>query len=333
MEAQRRKPGRSPQPVALLFPGQGSQLVGMGRAFAAASGCAGETFEEADDVLGFSIRQMCFEGPEEQLKRTENAQPALLTVGVTILRELQRVWAAESDPVAGLGHSLGEWSALVAAGALRFSDALRLVRLRGERMASACTAVDGGMLAVLGLESEAVADVCRSVGEVSVVVANLNAPRQVVLSGLKPGLELLEAPLRAAGARELIPLKVSGPFHSPWMAGAAKELEAALRGVPLSRPRYPVLSCVTGLPHEDPESIRSCLVEQLTSPVRWEACMRWALDHGAACFLELGPGRVLAGLARWIDRKCQVVGISDPASLAVWTGRQAGSPASQERCA
>jgi [acyl-carrier-protein] S-malonyltransferase len=326
MEAQRRKPGRSTLPVALMFPGQGSQQVGMGRAFALAPGCARETFQEADAILGTSIRQLCFEGPEEQLRRTENAQPALLTVGVAIHRELQRVWDAE--PVAGLGHSLGEWSALVAAGALRFSDALRLVRLRAERMAAACAAVDGGMLAVLGLESQAVAEVCRSAGEGSVVVANLNAPRQVVLSGLKPGLARVEAPLRAAGARELVALKVSGPFHSPWMAGAARDLEVALRDVPVSAPRFPVLSCVTGLPHEQPEAIRSRLVEQLTSPVRWEACMRWTLDHGAARFVELGPGRVLVGLARWIERGCQGEGIIDPASLAVWSGRPALDPAS-----
>lgn len=303
---------RSDREVAFLFPGQGSQIPGMGRDYLRVP-ASRAVFEEADDLLGWSVSRLCSDGSEEEFACTGKIQPALLTVSIAALRVLQERTGIR--PLACLGHSLGEYSALVAAGALGFADALHCVRSRGEFMDAVLPPRTGGMSAVLGLERAEVERACReAAGDGVLGVANCNAPGQVVVSGHLDAIGRCQPLLKAAGARRLVALRVSSAFHSSLMLPAAGRLRELLDTVPVYPPRWTVLSNVTARPHEDPESIRALLVRQVTSPVFWEDCIRWVLDRGVSDFFELGPGEVLAGLNRSIDRTTRTVCIGAPAA-------------------
>ncbi|MBA2629443.1 MAG: ACP S-malonyltransferase, partial [Thermoleophilaceae bacterium] len=300
--------------AALLFPGQGSQAVGMGRALAQAHPVAGDAFAEADAVLGFPLSALLFEGPPDELTRTANAQPALLAHGVAAARVLVELGAR---PRIAAGHSLGEFSALVVAGALSFESALRAVRRRGELMAAAGEARPGTMAAVLGLDDAAVAALCAeaSAGREVVVPANLNAPRQVVVSGDVAAVARAGELARARGAKRVLPLQVSGAFHSPLMAPVAEGLRAALEGVPVEDARFPVVSNVTAEPVVEAGEIRRLLVAQVTSPVRWNESMARMVKLGYADFVECGPGRVLTGLARRVPGVRSALAVGEPGDV------------------
>jgi [acyl-carrier-protein] S-malonyltransferase len=286
--------------VGLLFPGQGSQSVGMGRDLAERFPAAARVWEEADQALGFALSRLCWEGPDDELTATVNAQPALLAHSAA-------VWAvladAGLDVVAGAGHSLGEFSAYHAAGSLGFADALRTVRRRGELMFQSGRERPGTMAAVLGLDDEVVDGVCREAStEASVVVpANFNSPGQVVVSGDVAAVERASPMLVSAGARKVQALNVSGAFHSPLMGVAAAGLQEQLDAVEMRAPAFPIVSNVTATPVSDAAEGRVLLVQQLTSPVRWTASVRTMLGLGVERFLEIGPGKVLTGMLKRID--------------------------------
>jgi len=288
--------------IGLLFPGQGSQFVGMGRDVVAAFPEARITFEEADEALGFAFSTLCWEGPAADLTLTRNAQPAILVHSIAVWRVLLR--RVTLDVRMAAGHSLGEFTAYVAANAIDFADAVRIVRLRGELMYAAGNARPGGMAAVIGLD-DAEADIaCReaSEGDLVVVPANFNSPGQVVVSGDVEAIRRFEPIARAAGAKRVIPLNVSGAFHSPLMEVAVADLRAALREVRLRDPAFPVVSNVTAEPVADAASAKDLLVRQLTSPVAWVESVRKMRASGIDRFVEIGPGSVLTGLLRRIDR-------------------------------
>ncbi len=287
--------------IAFQFPGQGSQFVGMGADLATARIEAKRTFEEADDVLGVVLSRVCWGGPEEELRATENAQPALLTHSVAVARVL----AAEGiEPESAAGHSLGEFSAHVVAGSLSFSDGLRLVRARGEAMAATGREEPGTMAALIGMESADVLALCDAVRAPDEVLtpANFNAPGQIVVSGSVSAVRraIEEAP--NWGARKAVELNVSGAFHSALMAPAARELGAVLEAVDVRTATCPVVANVDAEPVTQPDAIRLRLLEQLTAPVRWVDCVNRLRDLGATVFLEVGAGKVLTGLLRRIDR-------------------------------
>ncbi|HEX7117211.1 MAG TPA: ACP S-malonyltransferase [Longimicrobiales bacterium] len=287
--------------VALLFPGQGSQFVGMGRDLAERFPEARAVFEEADDALGAPLSRIMWEGPETELTATHNAQPAILTHSIAV----QRVVASRLEDVRfAAGHSLGEFSAYVAAGALRFGDAVRTVRRRGELMFRSGEERPGTMAAVIGLDDDAVERVCREASSADEVCvpANYNSPGQIVISGDIAAVGRAIELAKAAGARRALPLNVSGAFHSPLMAVAEAGLAEQLGTVAMERPAFPVVSNVTAEPVVEVEAARDLLVRQLTSPVRWTACVRTMLDAGVERFLELGPGSVLSGLLKRIER-------------------------------
>jgi [acyl-carrier-protein] S-malonyltransferase len=303
----------SAPPFGLLFPGQGSQHVGMGRDLAERFPLARETFEEADEVLGTSLSRLCWEGPEEELTRTRNAQPAILVHGIAVWRLVRD---ALGEPAVAAGHSLGEFAAYAAAGALEFPDAVRVVRRRGELMFEAGQRRPGTMAAVLGLDDEAVEHACReaSGGDAGVVVAaNLNAPGQTVISGDVAAVGRAGELLRAAGARRVLPLSVSGAFHSPLMQEAEEGLRAALEEVPFRDPAFAVVSNARAEPVREAARARELLVEQLTSPVRWVASVLAVTGEGTRHFVELGPGSVLTGLLRRIhsDATGRALGTAD----------------------
>jgi [acyl-carrier-protein] S-malonyltransferase len=288
--------------VGLLFPGQGSQFVGMGRDLAEEFPEARAAFQEADEALGSSLSELCWSGPEEELTLTVNAQPAILTHSVAAWRVLSK---AHPHAVVAAGHSLGEFSAYVAAGALDFADAVRVVRRRGELMYRSGTERPGSMAAVIGLDDAVIEQVCAEAsagGEGVVVAANFNAPGQVVVSGDVTALHRAEAALKAAGAKRVLPLNVSGAFHSPLMTVAEPGLREALETVTMRDPSFPVVSNVTGQPVSDAELARRLLVDQLTSAVRWVASVEAMKAAGVEEFREVGPGSVLTGLLKRIDR-------------------------------
>lgn len=286
--------------IGLLFPGQGSQAVGMGRDLAERFPAARRVFEEADTVLGFALSRLCWEGPDAELTLTVNAQPALLTHSAA-------AWAVLRDAglnvVSAAGHSLGEFSAYHAAGSLDFADALRLVRRRGELMLESGRARAGTMAAVLGLDDEVIDGVCReaSSGGSVVVPANFNSPGQVVISGDVAAVERAAPLLVSAGARKVQPLNVSGAFHSPLMAPAAEGLRQQVEAAAPRDPAFPIVSNVSAAAVAEAAEARVLLVEQLTSPVRWVASVRTLLQLGVERFVELGPGKVLTGLLKRID--------------------------------
>ena len=297
--------------LGLLFPGQGSQHVGMGRALAEAHPEARRAFEEADDVLGLDLSRIAWEGPEDELVLTKNAQPAILAHSVAVLRVL----GDELPPaLAAAGHSLGEFSAHVAAGTLDFADALRAVRRRGELMFEAGEARPGAMAAILGLDDDEVADICARVPEETgrCVPANFNSPGQVVVSGDVEGVQRGMELAREAGAKRVIELDVSGAFHSPLMAPAEEGLRRELESRKFRDPSPPVISNVTGEPVEGGEEAQDLLVRQLTSPVRWSASIRRMTEMGVERFAELGPGTVLRGLCRRNARGVPCASVGGP---------------------
>lgn len=300
--------------TVVLLPGQGSQEVGMGRELAGAFPEAREVFRRAEEVLGFPLSELCAEGPEEELTRTENAQPAILVHSYAVWTVLPA--EVRESTVAAAGHSLGEFTAYLVAGALEFEDALRLVRRRGELMARSR---EGTMAAVLGLDDETVEALCGE-QEGVVVAANFNAPGQVVLSGEVEAVERAGERASEAGAKRVIPLDVSGAFHSPLMEVAREGLAEALEAVELRDPAFPVVANATGETVTDGERARELLVRQLTSPVRWSSCVERLVGFGAGRWLELGPGRVLRGLARRIDRSLAVRSIGGPEGVAELEG-------------
>jgi [acyl-carrier-protein] S-malonyltransferase len=286
--------------VALLFPGQGAQYVGMGRDLAERHPVVRDLWREADEALGVELSRIAWEGPEEELTATHNAQPAILVHSIAVFRLVAR---GLEDIRFAAGHSLGEFSAYVAAGSLDFADAVRLVRRRGELMHRSGEERPGTMAAILGLEDEAVERVCReaSTPEAECVAANYNAPGQVVVSGDVAAVERAIALAREAGARRALRLNVSGAFHSPLMASAEAGLAEKLESARFAAPRFPVVSNVTAEPVTDAAAARELLLRQLTAPVRWAACMRAILSAGVQDFVELGPGSVLSGLLKRID--------------------------------
>lgn len=280
---------------SLLFPGQGSQFVGMARDLHEAFDSVRQLFEEADDALGISLSSIMFDGPEETLTETRNAQPALLLHSVAVHRLIQDHLGAVAMVA---GHSLGEFSAHVAAGTLTFEDAIRAVRRRGELMSASGEARPGTMAAVLGLEDDEVRSVCEAVEAGVCVPANFNSPGQIVISGDVAGVEEGMRRAEDAGAKRVVPLPVSGAFHSPLMEEAATGLAAFLEGVPFADPAIPVVSNVTALPVLGGDEARELLVQQVTAPVRWSESVQHMVAAGGDTFYEVGPGAVLRGLHR-----------------------------------
>lgn len=309
--------------TAFLFPGQGSQEVGMLQELCQQYAIARATFAEADDLLGINLSTLCFQGPEEDLTDTINAQPALLTAGVAVLRVLQQELGDRVNQGAGngstfvAGHSMGEYTALVAAGSLTFADGLRLVRERGRLMKWAGAQQPGMMAAILGLDEAKVATICAEVSAQGGIaqVANDNCPGQVVISGDKAGMEATMAALSAAGAKRVMPLAVSIAAHSPLMQPAAEELRAAIQATPLAPPVVPIIGNTTAQPLTTVAAIQDELTAQLTGSVRWTSSMQNALAAGVKCFVEIGPGDVLAGLVKRIDRSAERWSLNAPASM------------------
>lgn len=304
--------------VALLFSPQGSQVVGMGRELADASPAARRVFDTADAALGWSVSGLAWQGPDEELNDTRQTQPCLVAASVACLRALEEELDSRGESLAPAfvaGHSVGEYAALVAAGALSVADAVRLVARRGELMANAN--VSGGMVAVIGLDREAVAAVVATIdaGE-DLVVANDNAPGQVVISGTPEALASAAAAMRHAGARRSIPLRVSGPFHSPVMEGLGAELAVALQDAAWHDADPPVVSNVTGEPVRDPAEIRALLARQVHSPVEWVRSVRRMAADGVDTFVECGPGGALAAMVRRIVPGARTLAVFDAASLA-----------------
>jgi [acyl-carrier-protein] S-malonyltransferase len=302
--------------IAFVFPGQGTQKVGMGQALAERFPICRQTFEEADAALGEPLSALCFGGPEDRLLLTENTQPAILAVSVAACRlvESQGVRA-----VFAAGHSLGEYSAHVAAGTLSFQDALTTVRRRGRYMQEAVPVGTGAMSAILGLEAEGVATACQEAaqslpGQV-VSPANLNAPGQVVIAGNAEAVARAGERAKALGAKRVIPLAVSAPFHCALMKPAEDRLAPELRALAASTPRIPVVANVDGEPKRDAPAAIEALIRQVSAPVRWEEVVLRLITEGARTFVELGPGTVLAGLIKKIDRSVSVVSVESPEGL------------------
>ena len=300
--------------VAFVFPGQASQYPGMGKELAEKHPAARAIFEEADEALGFSISKMCFEGTEEDLKLTENTQPAILTVSVAVFRVLAEK-GLKPDYVAG--HSLGEYSALVAAGALKFADAVKLVRNRGKYMQAAVPAGVGAMAAIMGLSPAVVVDVCKRAAENEICSpANLNSPEQTVISGHAGAIKRAVEIASQQGAKRAVILPVSAPFHCELMMPAQEKLENDLKKVEFSALRVPLVTNVDADTIESGEAACSALVRQVTMPVRWAESVRLLIDEGVNTFVETGPGRVLSGLLRQIERSVATLNVEDEKSLA-----------------
>lgn len=299
------------QALAFVFPGQGAQYVGMGKDFAEAFPEVREVFAQADEALDFSIRELCFHGPEDELTKTENTQPAILTVSCALLELVRRHTSLVPRFVAG--HSLGEYSALVAAEVLSFPDAVRIVRRRGELMEAAVPAGTGGMAAVIGLTHEEVAALCAEVSENygPVEPATLNAPGQTVIAGSAEALQVAVDKVKAAGARRAVRLAVSGPFHSSMLRRAGEQLAAELEKATWHEPKVPVVANVSARPVTDVEAIQRALVDQVSSAVRWEESVRYMVQQGVRLFLEIGPGKVLSGLIRRIDPSVEILDLAD----------------------
>ena len=297
--------------TALLFAGQGAQVVGMGRDLAERFPSAKAWFERANAALGYDLASVCFKGPEPELTKTENAQPGIFLVSWVAFQLLkEQVPALKLDATAGL--SLGEFTALTAAGAMSFEDGLRVVHQRGRFMQEACDGTKGGMAAVIGLDEAPTREVCAEAG---VVLANLNCPGQLVISGESDKIAKAVELAKAKGAKRAIPLPVAGAYHSPLMASAQTKLLAELAKLNLSAPSVPVISNVTALPHGAAQSISDILVAQVTSSVLWEKSMRYLLAQGFTRFIELGPGTALSGFMKRIDKGAQMLSVSDVSSL------------------
>ncbi len=300
--------------VAFLFPGQGSQIVGMGKDFYEEVPESKQIMDLADRKLQIELTKLMFEGPQETLTLTYNAQPALLTASISMLEKFKE-YGIKPDFVAG--HSLGEYTALVAAGVLSFQDAVFAVRKRGELMEQAVPAGQGAMAAVLGMNSEELESVTNEVsanGDL-VQLANLNCPGQIVISGTKQGVEKASELAKEKGAKRVIPLEVSGPFHSDLMKPAAEELGQVLDQLSITDAHTPIIANVTAAPIQKAEEIKQKLVEQLYSPVRFEESVQRMLDEGVTTFIEIGPGKVLSGLVKKVNRRVKTYNVNDLTSL------------------
>ncbi len=301
------------QQIAFIFPGQGSQAVGMGKELFEKFPIARLTFEEADEALGYKLSQVCFEGPEEQLRLTEITQPAILTVSVAALRVLE---GKVPKPSFVAGHSLGEYSAHVASGTMTFADALRTVRNRGKYMQEAVPVGVGAMAAILGMELEKVAAVCQEAAQGEVCSpANINSPEQIVISGNTAAVERGTKLADERGAKRAKLLPVSAPFHCSLMKPAQDRLEADLNKLKMQKPVYPVVCNVEASLVTDENRARETLVAQVTGSVKWEPSMRLLIEQGVQTFVEIGPGKVLCGLMRQIDRSKTCLNVGDEASL------------------
>jgi len=300
--------------IAFIFPGQGSQTVGMGKDLVEKDEKAAGVFRAADEKLGISLSSIIFDGPQETLTLTYNAQPALLTTSIAFFEKVKEAGIVP-DYVAG--HSLGEYTALVAAGALSFTDAVFVVRKRGEFMEEAVPAGKGTMAAVLGMNSDILQSITEEVSETGtpVQLANLNCPGQIVISGSKEGVERASELAREKGAKRVIPLDVSGPFHSSLMEPAAGKLEEVLNGIAITDAEIPVIANVTAEPMAESGEIKRKLIEQLYSPVRWEQSVNKMIELGVDTFVEIGPGKVLSGLVKKISRDVKTYAVNDLASL------------------
>nr|WP_106784137.1 ACP S-malonyltransferase [Lysinibacillus timonensis] len=300
--------------IAFIFPGQGSQQVGMGAELVNNDSTSKEFYDRADEALDFKLSKLMLEGPQEELTLTYNAQPALLTTGVMIASKLMD---AGIKPDYTAGHSLGEYSAFVASGAIRFEEAVKVVHKRGLYMNEAVPAGQGAMAAILGLDAQALKEVCDKVSSEGDVVqlANLNCPGQIVISGTKLGVEKASEQAKEAGAKRAIPLVVSGPFHSELMREAADKLQAEIETIEINEPQIPIISNVKAEILKDITDIKTEMVEQVYSPVLWEQDVRKMLDLGVTTFIECGPGKVLSGLVKKVDRSVKTYCVYDEATL------------------
>lgn len=302
--------------LAFVFPGQGAQKVGMGKDFYEKSAIAQKLFAEADEALGYSIKDMCFEGPEEDLKLTANTQPAILTMSV-IAYEMLKEQGIEPDVVGG--HSLGEYSALVAAGVMDFKDAVLLVHKRGQYMQEAVPVGEGGMAAIIGVDRDKIVEICKAVSDISdkhvVQAVNLNCPGQTVIAGASAGVEEAVVKLKEAGAKKAVVLPVSAPFHSTLMKPAAEKLAVELDKVEIRDAKIPVVANVNGKLQTKADEIKASLVAQAASPVLWEDCVAEMVKFGATTLVEAGPGKTLCGFNRRIDKSIKSLNVENVASL------------------
>lgn len=291
--------------LAVIFPGQGSQYVGMGKDLYERNPIVREFFDKADTILGFSLSKICFEGPEEELRQTKNTQPAIFLHSIVLMHLLENISAEMTA-----GHSLGEYSACVFAGALTFEDGLKIVRLRGELMQKAGDENPGTMAAVIGLSPEIVGEVCCTAWKEGVVqAANYNSPGQIVISGSVAGVHKAMELAKARGAKMVRELVVSGAFHSPLMQSARDGLRNALEGLPITDARIPIYTNVSAHPVQKTEEIRESLEQQLTNPVRWKESVQRMIADGVTKFIEVGPGKVLQGLVRRFNATVEVTGV------------------------
>ncbi len=297
--------------IAILFPGQGAQSVGMGKELAEQVPECRALFDRAGEVLGFDLAHICFDGPVEELTKSNHAQPAIFVVSAAAYAALKRE-RPDLQPAAVAGLSSGEWAALYAAGVVSFEDTLRVLEARGRFMQKACEQEPGGMLSVIGLSVDQLESIAT---ECSIQVANLNSPEQTVLSGRVQGIEQAEGMAKEAGAKRAIRLNVAGAFHSELMEPAARELAAFLEGITFSAPGVPVVSNVFGRPFASVDEIRAGMVRQVTESVRWVEDIQWMTAQGIATYMECGPGKVLSGLVKRIDKQASIHNIQDHASI------------------
>jgi len=298
--------------IAFIFPGQASQYVGMGKEISRTE-IGEKLFFQADEILGFPLSSLCFEGPEEELTMTYNTQPAILTVSAIVFNLLGEKGI---KPELVAGHSLGEYGALVAAGALSFEDAVRLVRVRGQLMHDATKTIEGGMAAIIGLTPQQVEEICREASSAGVVqAANYNSPAQTAISGEKAGLDKAMEIAQEKGAKRAVPLPVSAPFHSSLLDPVAEKFQPELEGVEIHNASVPVIANYTAQPETGADDIRANLIKQINSPVKWVESVRYMIDQGIDTFVEVGPGKVLTGLMRKTDREVTCVPVENPESI------------------